>query len=343
VRYCGERAARREVGRLAAVALDPEPAGRILLRPAAGRAVVAAAGAVRVDARAAPERLAGGVPAGQSAVLLRLWAEPRRPLDQVDGVWVRRATGGGQELPRGPDGADGLVRLLPVKSGSIRLTGDGTATYARTEIDRPTGVCGPAEAVVRVVAPAGTAKLGGLFGVVRAVVRDDPGELAACPLPGAGSGDGVRLTADAPAAADDGRLAFDLTVGFDESAIRPGGGAGLKFAPDLGALNFARGGFIAWNAKNSAAAGRDAGKTADGLTLLDAGGGVVDGVVVRASRAGGTAGTVADRLHVRVAAMPGQGPPVRVVFGGARAVVVEVPFALADVPAAAGTAEVAGR
>ena len=103
------------------------------------------------------------------------------------------------------------------------------------------------------------------------------------------------------------------------------------------ALGFARGGFIQWNARQSAAAAARAGPTADGLTLLDANGRVLEAVAVRASRADGTAGTVADRLHVRVTPKPGQGPPVRVLFAGARAVTVEVPFALADVPAAPGT------
>ncbi len=338
VRYCGERAARREVARLAA-ASDPEPAGRIVLRPAVGRAVTAVAGTVRVDGRAAPDRLAAGVPAGQAAVLVRVRAEPQRAVERVDGVWVRRATAGRHELPRGPDGVAGLVRSLPVSRGSVRLAGDGTATYSRTEIDRATGVCGPNEAVVRVVAPAGTDRLAELFGVVRVVVRDDPGELAACPLPGSGSADGVRLVADPPAVADDGRLAVDITVVYDPAAVRPGGGAGLRFDPDRGALAFARGGFIQWNARQSAAAAARAGPTADGLTLVDAGGRVLAAVAVRASRADGTAGTVADRLHVRVTPKPGQGPPVRVLFAGARAVTVEVPFALADVSAAPGTAE----
>ena len=183
-------------------------------------------------------------------------------------------------------------------------------------------------------------RLAELFGVVRAVVREDPAELLAVAVPGTVTLPGLRLAAAKPTVDDDGRYTFDVTVGYDPAGVRPAGGAGVRFDPDSAPNVFGRGGgWLRWNANQAAVTAGKVAPTADGLTVRDAAGWPLPAVAVRAARGDGTAGRVADTLTLRVTPGAGQGPPARVTFGGARAVPVDLPFALADVGAAAGAAE----
>lgn len=342
LRQCGERAVRREQTRLTALELEPDPVGRIVLIPK-GRVArsVAVAGGVRIEAQAAPESVTAGTPVGQVAILLTIRPEPRRAVERIDRVWVRRAVVNGRELTRGPEaGVGGPIVAVPVgkyNSGTVRLTADGQAAYDENRVDRPVGVVGRAETAVRLVAPLGTDKIGELFGVVRAVVRDDPADLLLCGIPGVATADGLRLATAVPDPVAE-PLMIDVSVSYDPATLRPDGGSKVRFDPEDPTGPFARRGWMQWNAGQRAAVTARAGPTAEGLTVLDAGGRVLSATVVRAGRSDGTAGRVADKLTLRVAPGDGQGPPARVRFAGARATPVDLPLALVDVPAAAGTA-----
>jgi hypothetical protein len=343
--------------------VPPPDSGVIALRPKSDKPNPACVcGAVRVEAVPFPAAALATVPRDIVPVVLSATPEPKLQWVRVEAVRVDRAADdAGRELTAAA-AVDPTVptRVMPVQGGVLVADINGAVNLLPNP--GPTPVAGYAptatQALVRLRTADGPPKtIKSLEGVVRGVVRTGPEEIAAVAglgrFPATAVGpNGVALTvASVTARDDDESFEIDVTVRYNAAEVQPAGRAN----PAETMIHQAGGRAIVRAQVRGVvvvggAPGRVEARPADsggeeclfGLTVTDADGKPFTLTAASSLRRIDQASSeVTDQL--KLAARPtgkDQGKPARVAFSGRRTKVVEIPFKLSDVPAAAGTGEV---
>jgi hypothetical protein len=322
-------------------------------------------GAVRVEAVPFPAAVLATVPRDTVPVVLHASPEPRLKWERVEAVRVTRATDdAGRELAAAA-GDDSLpTRVVPVQGGAVVLDARGGVNLVSgREPNRAPGFLPSAtQALVRLKASAAPRSLKSLEGVVRGVIRTGPEELVSVaglnkkPVASALGVNGVVLAITVTERAEGEAFDVEATLRYNPAEVQVAG------QPDYEEMVQGRGGravivraqMVPGVAGGGAAVrgvpgggfnpGGGVGprpSSAFGLTLTDAEGKPFTLAVASSRRRHDrTGGEVTD--SVKLIARPsedGMGSPAKATFTGTRAKVVEIPFKLADVPVAAGTAE----
>lgn len=341
--------------------------GTVLLRPRSKPRPACVSGAVRVEAGPFPANSIGSVPPDQIPLVLTATAEPRLKWEHVEAVRVTKAVDdAGRNLVAAPAGdpAEQVQRVQPIQGGAIVLGGDGRpfllpASAATSLLFHPQ----PTQAVVRLKAGDGPTKvLKELEGVVRAVVRTGPEEMAAVggfdagPVSAFGpNGLGLKVSKMEPVP-DTDEFSIDVVVGYKAAEVQLADNSAPALTETVGngqvivrqqmviggevvvRQRVIGAGFGGGRRGGYRVAGDNSGLSVFGLTVTDAAGTPFELTAPTSVRRFDAEGGVTDEVKlVLKPTAKGQGKPAKVAFAGVRSKTIEVPFKLADVPVAAGT------
>ena len=344
----------------------PALPGMIVLRPKAKPYPACVSGAVRVEATPFPAAALPAVPTTLIPIVLTAAAEPKLKWEHVESVRVTKAIDdAGRTLVTAPADSSALTtRVHPVQGGAIVLEGGLGAVLVPTHGTVAASFSPqPTQAVVRLKADGPTKSLKELEGVIRAVVRAGPEEMAAATgfddaaVTAFGpNGLGLKVSKLEPVPDKEDEFTLDVVVGYKAGEVQladnsaPGvtetvgngqvivrqqmviGGEVVLRQQVIGA------GFRGGRRGGYRVAGENSGLSVFGLTVTDAAGTPFELTAPTSVRRFDADGGVTDEVKlVLKPTAKGQGKPVKVAFAGVRAKTVEVPFKLADVPVAAGT------
>lgn len=362
--------AEEQAKQVVAARMPPPPTlpGTIVLRPKAKPHPACVSGAVRVEATPFPDAARPTVPADRISVVLTAAAEPKLKWEQVESVRITKAVddAGRNLVTAAADSAALTTRVHPVQGGAIVFEGGLGAVLVPTipgTAAAPFTPCAT-QAVVRLKTGDGPTKsLKELEGVIRAVVRAGPEEMAAVTGFAAGpvtafgpNGLGLKVSKLEAVPDRDDEFTLDVVVGYKAGEVQLADNSAPALTETVGAgqvivrqqmviggevvvrQRVLGAGFGGGRRGGYRVAGDNSGLSVFGLTVTDAAGTPFELSAPTSVRRFDAEGGVTDevKLVIRPTAK-GQGKPVKVAFAGIRAKTVDVPFKLADVPVAAGT------